>query len=238
MNEAVEIRAFVAAGQETARAFIPLFTESGIVSQESTDPEHVAEELGRTKFEALVLDFDLGVRASALLDCARANPANRNAVIFAIVNDKSDTQEAIAHGANFVFERPLVIEDIRNIVHTARDLMVRERRRYFRCAAELPILLSEKRSGLSFQCTTMNVSRSGMAVKTPSPLAVAGEVDLTFSVGHNAYTVRASGTVVWDDKHGKSGISFRCRTAEMQTHLNAWLDAQFLKLFSSNTRSQ
>ena len=91
-----EIRAFVVADKKTAATFAPLLRELGIVSRESTDPQHVVDELDRTKYEALVLDFDMSSDTPAILDRARANPANRNAVVFAIVNGKAHRQEAIA----------------------------------------------------------------------------------------------------------------------------------------------
>jgi hypothetical protein len=42
--------------------------------------------------------------------------------------------------------------------------------------------------------------------------------------------VLARGTIVWDDKHGKSGISFQCVRPELQRTLNTWLDAQFSRM--------
>jgi hypothetical protein len=38
---------------------------------------------------------------------------------------------------------------------------------------------------------------------------------------------RARGTVVWDDKHGKTGLSLECVNPRMQTDLDAWLDGNF-----------
>ena len=80
----------------------------------------------------------------------------------------------------------------------------------------------------------MNVSKSGMAVMTPMKLQVASQVELRFSLNADYTSIDAHGTVVWDDKHGKSGISFRCATPKMEADLNSWLDAQFLKLPESD----
>lgn len=238
MNEAAEIRAFVVADPKLASILMPLFQEMGIACQGGSDPEVVAKELDRTKYEALVLDFDSNSRASAIVEHARANPANKNAVVFAIVGGMARRQEAISCGANFVFEQPLVIEDIRNVLRTARDLMVRERRRYFRCTAELPVLLIEKSSGASLQCILMNISRSGMAIVTPSPLKAGMDVELQWFLYGSQSAIKATGTVVWDDRHGKSGISFRCLNSKMQRDLDSWLDMQFVKLSMSGAHSE
>jgi len=77
----------------------------------------------------------------------------------------------------------------------------------------------------------MNISRSGMAVVTPLPLSLGAEIEIKLFLSSDP--IRATGTVVWDDKHGKSGISFRCITPKMQAHLDAWLNAQFFKVFST-----
>jgi len=38
--------------------------------------------------------------------------------------------------------------------------------------------------------------------------------------------IRAIATVVWDDRHGKTGFSFKCCTPQDQSNLDGWLDAQ------------
>jgi hypothetical protein len=48
----------------------------------------------------------------------------------------------------------------------------------------------------------MNVSSNGMAVKTPVPLRLAETMDIVLLLPQTG-TVRATGIVIWDDKHGK-----------------------------------
>ena len=43
----------------------------------------------------------------------------------------------------------------------------------------------------------------------------------------DAFTVRATGIVIWDDRHGKSGLSFQCGHVAMREKLDSWLDSQF-----------
>jgi hypothetical protein len=38
---------------------------------------------------------------------------------------------------------------------------------------------------------------------------------------------RARGVVMWDDKHGKAGLSLECVSPQMQLELDSWLDASF-----------
>src|SRR6266699_3394765 len=95
-------------------------------------------------------------------------------------------------------------------LYAAYDLMVRERRRYFRCSAELPVLLTPASATTDVRYTTIDVSSNGMALSTPSPLNPGEEVRIILFLQAAERVVRAIGTVVWDDKHGKTGLSFQC----------------------------
>lgn len=114
-------------------------------------------------------------------------------------------------------------------MHGAHELMVRERRRYFRCVAEVPVLLVQTRSGADCKCTTINVSSNGVDLKVPSPLQPGGEIHLILFLQGVDTFVRAIGSVVWDDKHGKTGISFRCANPQYQIELDSRLDVQFAR---------
>src|SRR5579864_2193303 len=40
----------------------------------------------------------------------------------------------------------------------------------------------------------------------------------------DGFSVQATGIVIWDDKHGKSGLNFQCKTPEMRHRLNScWI---------------
>src|SRR6266851_1860763 len=99
-------------------------------------------------------------------------------------------------------------------------------RRHFRCSAELPVVLMSTTSKQSFQCLTMNVSSTGMAVKTPVPLRLAATMDIALVLPETG-TLHATGIVIWDDKHGKCGLRVQCNGPEMRQRLDSWLDSQF-----------
>src|SRR5262249_490007 len=137
-------------------------------------------------------------------------------------------QRVLEQGANFLLERPLEPKQIRRALDASYDQMVRERRRYFRCAAEITVLLIQTGSGTDFWCTNMNISSTGIALSTPTAFQAGEEVQVVMFLRESALTIRALGTVVWDDKHGKTGVSFKCANAQHQSDLDAWLDTQFL----------
>jgi hypothetical protein len=73
----------------------------------------------------------------------------------------------------------------------------------------------------------MNLSSNGVALKVTSPLEPGEEIHLILFLQGADVVVRAIGTVVWDDKHGKTGISFKCASPQHQAELDSWLDVQF-----------
>ncbi len=73
---------------------------------------------------------------------------------------------------------------------------------------------------------TMNISSNGIAVKTPVSLKIAETMDIALLLPEPG-TVRATGIVIWDDKHGTCGLKVQCSDPEMRKKLETWLDSQF-----------
>jgi PilZ domain len=185
-------------------SFADLSRELGIEARGSGDCQHISDQFNGEKYEALVLDFDTIPTAKSVLGLLRKAPRNWNTVVFAVATNLEHREEALREGAHFLLQRPID----------------------FRCVADLSIHLTLHRSKQTIQGSTMNVSASGMAVSTGNPLALAETLDIALFLP-NGFTMRATGIVIWDDKHGKSGLKFSCTGPEMRKALNAWLDSQF-----------
>jgi DNA-binding response OmpR family regulator len=212
--------------------FISIFRELGIDAQTSATTDGVPEELGRAKYEAVLVDFDMVPETLTILSGVRESRGNRNALVFAVATDTAHRHQALRQGVNFIFGRPFDAKEIRRLLYAAYDLMVRESRRYFRCAAELPALLTQANAGTDLKCTTTNISSNGMALRTPSSLHPGEVVQIVLFLQGAGRAVRANGTVVWDDKHGKTGVSFQCSVPEDQNELDAWLNIRFYEILT------
>jgi hypothetical protein len=203
-----------------------LFAEISIVVQGCEDEAAASEILSRSKFDALVLDFDNVSTADPLVKSLRESPSNKNATLFAAATYGAAKQKAFDHGTSFIFERPFASEQIRLVLRTAYAQMLRERRKYFRLAVELNVSII-RISGEEMLGKTTNLSQNGMAVLTPAPLQHGESIKLNFQVPGAKLTLSADGSVVWDDKHGKAGINFQCASVEDQNRFAAWLDHEF-----------
>lgn len=230
VSTAADIRALVVTRDSSLTSvFVDVSREIGVVTDISEQVQGVPPELGREKYEALLLDFDGVSDAGSVLAALRASPSNRNAVVFAIATEHYQQEAALLHGANFVFPRPIDSKELRRTLYAAYDAMTQERRRYFRFTAELPVFLS-RADGSELIARTSNVSASGMSICSSASFNLGERVGLALDLQNGGPHVLAHGTVVWDDKHGKSGISFQCVRPELERTLNSWLDAQFSRM--------
>ena len=238
MANPAEIRALLLTrDDETVAILSSLFHEIGIALQSYMQETEAARGLESGRFEALVLDLDNINNTAALIERLRDSPSNKSALVFAVASDSGTRQRALEQGANFAFERPFNKAMIKEVLQTAYGLMLRERRRYFRHPVSLSVRL-KRITDTELACTSLNISRNGMALQVPSPLDLGEELELTFALPDSEAVVGGRGTVVWDDKHGKAGLSFQCATLEDQNRLVKWLDAQFNEQLNSSRVSR
>ena len=83
--------------------------------------------------------------------------------------------------SEFVFERPLSAKSIRNTLKPAYGLILRERRRYFRCPVSIPVTIL-RQSMPEVHCHSVNISEGGMALSTFVPLIAGEDVQVQFTL--------------------------------------------------------
>ncbi len=230
MSSAAELRALVVSEDSSLLStFTDVFKNFGVDAENNHESEGVPAGMRTSKFEALVVDFDTMPRGVPILTALRDSPSNRHALIFAVATGNLQTKQALEQGANFVFQRPLVTKEIRQVIRLSYNLMVRERRRYFRSAASIPVHIRSS-AGSEIRGTIFNISSTGVAINTSSSFNMGDEILIGFSLEGWEGRLSATGKVVWDDKHGKSGLSIRFSTPEMQRQVDNWLDSRFAEL--------
>jgi len=177
-------------------------------------------DLQHAKFEGVLLDCDSVSGTTDVLVSLLGSSSNRNAVVVTIATGKVSAE--FRKYSHFILQRPLKALAMRKTFAVVHSLMQREFRRYFRFSVELPITLQRK-SSERLNCTTINLSQTGVAVNCPRPLELGEEVSFSFVLPGRA-AVSGNGEVIWDDKHGKSGLRLCYRTPQMRLELQTWLD--------------
>jgi hypothetical protein len=206
--------------------FTGVSSELGIQAESSQDSDAVSHQLNRARYEAVVLDFDTVSDAGPVLASVHQSRSNKDAVVFAAATNATHINQALQGRAHFLLRRPIEASVIRRTLYAAYDLMLGGHRRHFRCTASIPVEVKIIRSGETFQCSTINISGNGMAIASPIPLKPAEMLNISLLLP-DENTVYATGIVIWDDQHGKTGVSFQCSDPDMRHCLDSWLDSRF-----------
>jgi CheY-like chemotaxis protein len=173
------------------------------------------------KFDAVVVDLQLGEQAGVILDEVHSSKSNRTAVTFAISGTDAVGTATFRKRSGFLFERPLSTESIRSILKPAYGLILRERRRYFRYSIAIPVTIL-RQNMQEVRCYSVNMSDGGMAVSTFVPLSAAEDVRVQFTLPDHKTPFVAEAKVCWW-KTGHLGVRFVSFSPEHQAELQGWL---------------
>jgi CheY-like chemotaxis protein len=183
--------------------------------------------LNRRKFDAVIIDLQLGEHPGLILDTVRLSASSRTAVTFAISGSDAESA-AFRKRSEFVFERPLTARSIRSTLRPAYGLILRERRRYFRCPISIPVVIL-RRAKPENRCDGVNVSEGGMAVSTSVSLSPGDKVHVQFTLPGHEVPFLADSAICWGEK-GHLGIRFMSLSEEHKSELQGWLSRQQEKM--------
>src|ERR1035441_9862631 len=187
------------------------------VCQEATGAVRL---LNRRKFDAVIVDLQLGEQCALILDEVHLSSSNRTAVTFAISGSDAEGT-AFRKRSEFVFERPLSTQSIRRTLKPAYGLILRERRRYFRCPISIPVTIL-RQSMREVCCYSVNISDGGMAVSTFVPLIAGEDVQVQFTLPDHKAPFLAESRICWW-KTGHLGVRFVSLSREHKSELQDWL---------------
>ncbi|MGA2483591.1 MAG: PilZ domain-containing protein [Candidatus Acidiferrales bacterium] len=180
--------------------------------------DSAGDYIGRRRFDGIFVDFAVG-GAPDLIVAIRKGHSNRYAVVFACAGDAAGASAALEAGANFVLHKPVTAEDVFSHAKAARNVMVRERRRYFRHAVSLPASLALK--GAEHRATITNISEGGMAVRAAKPLECSSVIDFAFELPPGP-SISGRGQITWANSEGMMGITFHFLRGQSQNDLLDW----------------
>ena len=163
--------------------------------------------LNRRKFEAVIVDLQLGGQSGMILDEVHLSTSNRTAVTFGIGDNDAAGTAAFRKKSQFVFERPLSAQSIHKTLKPAYGLILRERRRYFRYPVSIPVII-RRESRQEVRCNSVNISGGGMALGTQVPLPPGESVRVQFTLPDHEAPVVAESTICWS-KTGHLGAQVR-----------------------------
>src|SRR5215470_9141260 len=181
----------------------PVLQDMGISFRTAENPTQADFFLRSTIFDAVFIDSDDLPGAIKFFTDIRLS-SSKNCTAFAVVNGKTSTKEAFLLGANYVVEKPLTGERVRESLRSAMNMMLRERRRYARHALNGNAVVwyggDKKVIG-----RTVNISEGGVAIDLPG--------------GRH---IDAKGVVAWEaDTH--VGVKLLFMAANVRHDLDNWI---------------
>jgi CheY-like chemotaxis protein len=218
---AIVIALLVSADPAIIQQFSHALRELSISTEVCTEVPVAIRLLTQRKFDAVLIDLELGSEPGVILDLLRPSPLNLSAVTFAISGSDAEATADFHKRFGFVFVRPLSKESIRRTFRGAYGLILREQRRYFRSSVTIPTTIV--RQGMpEVRCHSVNISEGGMAVSTSVPLATGEQVRVQFILpGHKVQLLARSRICWWNGS--RLGIRFVSISKETKSELQNWL---------------
>jgi len=142
-------------------------------------------------------------------------------VTFAIGGSDAEATAVFRKKAAFVFEKPLSAESIRSTLKPAFGLILRERRRYFRCPISIPLTIL-RQDMPEVRSHSVNISEGGAALSTFISLSPGEDVQVQFTLPDHKVPFLAESTICWL-KTGHLGIRFVSLSGDQKSELQDWL---------------
>jgi hypothetical protein len=207
---------------DACRVMIDSLQPLAIRAETCADAITAIRLLETRKFEAVVVDLLLGEEALLAMSQLRLSRTNRTAVSFAITADGAAEVSEGEPLSTFVLRRPLSSASVNQTLRAAYGLMVRERRRYFRCPIAVPASLTIRRTG-ELLCQTINVSEGGIALRSPTPLGSRLPFCVRFTLPEHTDQLFAETRVCWQQEGRIVGLEFQSLAAAQKAELQEWL---------------
>jgi CheY-like chemotaxis protein len=196
--------------------------------------DSATSKLCHSKFEALVVDFQERAAALELLKKSRQMTSHVAAVALAILNSNDEMPSAFRAGASFVLVKPLSPEVLQRTLKASYPLMVRERRRTFRCSVQVPIQISISNRP-DFMATSVNISEVGIALAGSHGMQVGDRVVLRLTLPSTEVPATIDAEVCWCEPAGLTGMEFVHVPDSVQKQLVFWLSDRLEEYLQAET---
>ena len=95
----------------------------GVEAEHCPDAVAAVERVSSEPFQIVIIDWDLQPQAGLLLSAARERKPSERALTLAIVSDDPSVPKALQAGANSILRKPILVNQAKDTLKTARDLL-------------------------------------------------------------------------------------------------------------------
>jgi len=107
----------------TAEPIRQVLAGLGVEGEYCSEAAAAVEKVAHQNFQIVIIDWDMQPEAGLLLTTARERKAAERPLTLAIVSDDVSVPKALQAGANSILRKPLVANQVKDTLTTARDLL-------------------------------------------------------------------------------------------------------------------
>src|SRR5689334_9121787 len=184
----------VARDPQVRRALSPLLSTLSIEPKACGSADDALAALRTVKYDSVIVDCVDIENGGKLLRDMRHNTANVKTIAVALLPNNAG-REWVQLPAHFLLEKPISYDMAARTMRLARDLMLQDKRRYFRHRVEFKATLIMGKDQLEVAGT--NISSGGMAVQSPIALQTSTQCRVDFTLPNLQMPLSAAGEIVW-----------------------------------------
>lgn len=107
----------------TAEVIAQALLGIGVEGEHCSEGAEALERVAKEAFQIVIIDWDLQPEAGVVLKAARERKAAERPLTLAIVSEDIDVPKALQAGANSILRRPILANQLKDTLSTARDLL-------------------------------------------------------------------------------------------------------------------
>jgi periplasmic protein TonB len=155
--------------QETAHSICRVLADLEVEAEHCVDVADAAQRVSSQPFRIVIVDWDQQPEAGSLLHAARGRRPGERPLTLAIVSDDVSVPKALQAGANSILRRPLLANQMKDTLTTARDLLRARESAAFAQAAAAGAASSSSSSATSAGVSGEAILRAGEFLQTTAP---------------------------------------------------------------------
>jgi protein TonB len=152
--------------QETAQTICRVLADLEVKAEHCVDVADAAQRVASQPFRIVIVDWDQQPEAGSLLHAARERRPNERPLTLAIVSDDVSVPKALQAGANSILRRPLLANQMKDTLTTARDLL---RARESAASAQAAAAGAASSASSSASVPAEAILRAGEFLQTTAP---------------------------------------------------------------------
>ena len=107
----------------TATPVLQVLAGLDVEGEHCSDAVATVEKVSHQNFQIVIIDWDQQPEARLLLTAARERKASERPLTLAIVSDDASVPQALQAGANSILRKPIMLNQVKDTLTTARDLL-------------------------------------------------------------------------------------------------------------------